>query len=267
MNLREILSLIKRNLIWLFGIPFCLSMLLYVYLATIDVEYLVSLKIYPSENQGISGSSLNLGVVGQLAGLTSDGRVSRDNLAREKIFSHDFLSRLINDEQTYCLKSLHSKEPESSHNEMVKALSRRMRFTTSRDTSVSSLAIQGADTYAASTCLESILKTINDEFRYMSILEAERSLSFLERELQATSYSYIKESIYSLVQENIAKKTLANVRADYVFKTLGPPEVSIDPVYPRKALITMLMFLFIFLICFSFVFLRKVYLNTFTSKD
>ena len=63
--------------------------------------------------------------------------------------------------------------------------------------------------------------------RKAAIEESEQLIKFLEKEVVSSSLTEVKARIFSLIKENIADKSLANVRQEFVYKI-------VDEAYKSK---------------------------------
>ena len=70
--------------------------------------------------------------------------------------------------------------------------------------------------------------------RKSAIEESENLIKFLEKEAVKSSLSDVKLKIFTLIQENIAEKSLANVRQEFIYKVIDKAYLSDYPSYPNK---------------------------------
>ena len=75
---------------------------------------------------------------------------------------------------------------------------------------------------------------INDYMRKSAIEESENLIKFLEKEAVKSTLSDVKLRIFSLIQEHIAEKSLANVRQEFIYKVIDKAYLSDYPSYPNK---------------------------------
>ena len=59
-------------------------------------------------------------------------------------------------------------------------------------------------------------------------------IKFLEKEAVKSTLSDVKLRIFSLIQEHIAEKSLANVRQEFIYKVIDKAYLSDYPSYPNK---------------------------------
>jgi uncharacterized protein involved in exopolysaccharide biosynthesis len=96
----------------------------------------------------------------------------------------------------------------------------------------------------------------NNYMRKDAIEESEQIIKFLEKEIVSTSLYEVKQRIFSLIKENIAEKSLANVRQEFVYKIIDKAYRSDFPSFPNKFQISVVgIFLGIFIAAFTSLFL------------
>jgi len=74
-----------------------------------------------------------------------------------------------------------------------------------------------------------LVSSINSHAKDRAILEARDSISFLEKELEQTSVLNSQTILYSMIEQQMQKIMLANIRDEFVFKIIDPA------VNPRRA--------------------------------
>ena len=75
---------------------------------------------------------------------------------------------------------------------------------------------------------------LNNFMRADAIKEAEDSIIFLTEELKENSLSGIQQRIYSLIENNLQDKTLANVKEDFAFDVIDKAELQTSSSYPNR---------------------------------
>lgn len=108
----------------------------------------------------------------------------------------------------------------------------------------------------AKTWVDLLVKAINDEMRQRELTEAQRSIAYLNSQIEQTSISDVRTMLYSLIEEQTKTVMLANVRDEYVFKTVDPAVVAEKKAKPKRALIVILAFMLGSLLSIMFVLVR-----------
>lgn len=103
-------------------------------------------------------------------------------------------------------------------------------------TNLVTLRIQWYDRELAARWANLLVRRLNDDVRKRDIAEAERSMEFIGRELARSDKVELRQGLYGLMQRQLERVVMANVREDYAFKILDPAFVAEadDPVWPKK---------------------------------
>ena len=79
-----------------------------------------------------------------------------------------------------------------------------------------------------------LVNSINSHAKDRAILEARDSISFLEKELEQTSILNSQTILYSIIEQQMQKIMMANIRDEFVFKVIDP---AVEPKYAENKLI------------------------------
>lgn len=103
-------------------------------------------------------------------------------------------------------------------------------------TNLVTLRIEWYDRELAAKWANLLIRRLNDDVRKRDIAEAQRSIEFITRELAKSDNVELRQGMYGLMQQQLEKIVLANVREDYAFKVLAPalPADADDYVWPAK---------------------------------
>ena len=114
-----------------------------------------------------------------------------------------------------------------------------MSVSQDRQTGITTLGIRWHDPQLAAEWSNALVEAVNQEMRQRAIAEAERSISYLEKELGTTSVIGIQQAIHGLIETQLNRQMQANVRTEYAFRVIDPASVpdSDDPVFPRIAIL------------------------------
>jgi uncharacterized protein involved in exopolysaccharide biosynthesis len=92
-------------------------------------------------------------------------------------------------------------------------------------TGLLTLSIEWIDRQRAADWANGLVTRLNEHMRERSIRDARKSLDYLNNELGKTSVVELEQAIYRLIETQINKIMLANVRDEYVFKIIDPAVV------------------------------------------
>jgi uncharacterized protein involved in exopolysaccharide biosynthesis len=108
-----------------------------------------------------------------------------------------------------------------------------------RNSQLTTLNIDWTDGAVAAAWANDLVAEVNNEMRTRALEHAEKSVAFLERELDRTAFVGTKDVISRLMENQVNQRMLANVTSEYalrvVDKAMAPDPGS--PIRPRKLLI------------------------------
>ena len=242
------------------------------------VFYALSLpNIYKSEvTLAPAGESGGLNIPGQLGGLAALAGVNlggkggdKTALALEILKSREFLGRFIEENDLY-VPIMAAKgwdrasdklliDPEI-YNEETKQWVREVQepfkpkpsvletieefnklFSVSQD-KLSGMVKVNVEYYSpkiAKIWADKLVKSINEEMRNRDLTEAEKSIEYLNGQIELTNLADIRTMLFSLIEEQTKTKMLANGRNEYVLKTIDAAVESEQKSKPNRAIIVM----------------------------
>ncbi len=109
-----------------------------------------------------------------------------------------------------------------------------------KKTGMYTLAIEWSDPELAADLANKLVKKINTHQKQAAIIEAQRSIAYLENQLTETSIVEMQQAIYRLIEAQTKNIMLANVRDEFVFKVIDPAVVPEEKIKPKKKLIAVL---------------------------
>ncbi|WP_371192544.1 Wzz/FepE/Etk N-terminal domain-containing protein [Glaciecola sp. SC05] len=115
-------------------------------------------------------------------------------------------------------------------------------FSVSQDktSGMVTLSVSHYSPYLAQEWAKMLVQAINDEMRNRELTEAEDSIAYLNAQIEQTNIADVRTMLFSLIEEQSKTVMLANVREEYVFKTLDPAIVAEEKAKPARALIVIL---------------------------
>lgn len=115
------------------------------------------------------------------------------------------------------------------------------------------ISVEHYSPYLAKMWVDELVKAINDEMRKRELAEAEQSINYLTNQIEQTNIADVRTMLFSLIEEQTKTVMLANVRDEYVFKTVDPAVVAEKKAKPARALIVMLTIMLGFILSTIFV--------------
>lgn len=235
-----------------------------------------------------------LGGLAALAGVNLGGMGGGDKtgLALEILKSRDFIIRFIEDNDLYLPimaakgwdrttdqlvldQSIYNEstqqwvravktpfQPKPSNLETYETFQKLFSVNQDKASGMVKLNVEHVSPYLAKAWAEKLTKAINEEMRSRELIEAERSIAYLNTQIAQTNIADVRTMLYSLIEEQTKTVMLANVRDEYVFKTIDPAVVAELKAKPKRGMIVILTALFGALISMVFAVIRN-----FSSKN
>ena len=194
-----------------------------------------------SQNQAPVGAGLlsKLGGLGGLAALTgfaldgvgSGGKHEAIATLKSRSFldkfigRHDLLPILFADDWNAEAGEWEVDEPEdipSISQAYLKFTEDVFRLQDDTLTGLLTVSIEWTDPELAAAWANLLVSDVNERLKDKAIQEAQKSLGYLNRELQKAQAVELEQSIYSLIEEQIKRIMLASVRDEYAFRVLDP---------------------------------------------
>ena len=209
---------------------------------TSEITMISQLEAQQAPNSSLSGiasiAGINLG--------SSSGNKEAIS-ALETLKSRTFLSNFI---KKYNYKpDLHPelwdkekkswKEKEPSDQVSVAVIKKMIRLKKEE----SGLMIYQVESYSAKLSKDianNAINYINSYVRQQTVEEAEKSISFLKKELESTNLTGIQQTIYSQIEAQTKRVTLASVRDQYSYKIIDSAVTPYSPSWPNKQQIVLL---------------------------
>ena len=123
------------------------------------------------------------------------------------------------------------------------------------------LSIEWSDPELTYTWANKLVEKINSHQKKAAIIEAQKSIAYLENQLKETSVVEMQQAIYRLIEAQTKNIMLANVRDEFVFKVIDPAVLPEEKIKPKKKLIAILGvivgFMLSVFLAFLLAFIRK----------
>lgn len=131
-------------------------------------------------------------------------------------------------------------KPEPSMQEAYKVFSKIIAVNKDKESGMVTISVEHLSPTVAQQWVTWLIQDINKVMKDRDVAEAHRSTEFLNKQIALTNVADIKTVLYKLIEEQAKTIMFAEVRDEYVFKTIDPaiaPEVKAKP---KRALICVL---------------------------
>lgn len=267
-DLLELIRVLWDGKWWIVLIGFLFSFMALVYALKMPNQYQAEVVLAPAMAEQKGGLSSRFGGLAAMAGIDmGSAGVDKTTIALEVAKSRDFITSFIRkhellvplfaakkwdrekngwilDEDVYdaekkvWLREVDPpKTPEPSDWDAYKVFLAMLSVDQSKDSGIVRIGVTSLSPLYAKIWAETLVKELNLVMRQRDIEEAERSIVYLEKELQNTSVAQMQQVFYKLIEEQTQTKMLARVREEYVFKTIDPAVIPEEKIKPKRLLI------------------------------
>ncbi len=215
--------------------------------------YKAEVSMIPASNQGVGGGGLSetLGGFSNMTGISlgggnSAGIEGEQTLARLKtrsflidhIKEKNLKSILFADQWSAVEKRWIDQEPSDREaSELLLDMITIVRVPKDK-AGVVILSIEWKDPTnpeKIANIINNLVKSMNSHAKKRAILEAVRSISFIEKELEKTSLLNSQTILYNIIEQQMGTIMLANVRDEFVFKVIDsaviPTRAETKPIF------------------------------------
>lgn len=245
-----------------------------IYALSLPNIYTASALLAPAESSGggLSGLMKQYGGLASLAGVSlpsgEDGSRAQlgMQLMKSRAFISDFVERreilpelmaveswdagsgsIVFDPEVYDMASktwVRDVEPpdlpEPSAQQAHKAFSAILGVSKDIQTGYVTLSIEHQSPIVAAQWLNWLVEDVNAAVKAQDVAEAEKSIEYLKQQIANTSLADLQVMFFELIQSQTETVMLAEVRPEYVFKTIDPAVVPELKSKPRRAIICIL---------------------------
>jgi uncharacterized protein involved in exopolysaccharide biosynthesis len=272
-DLRELFSVLwaSKNLIVKVTAVFAVVSVLFA--LSVPNQYKASTVLAPAQ-QGAAGLA---GALGQLGGLASLAGVSigesegnESQMALEIMRSRSFVESFIKenaievevfaavgwkaktnklsidndlydiDTQTWVRNPSSGKLVEPTGWELYKKFLDLYSISQDKKTGMITVTVEYYSPFIAKEWSEKLVVAINSHMQSRKLQQVDRNIQYLEAQIEKTAIADMRGVFYTIIEEQIKSKMLAEASPEYVFETVSPAMVPEEKSQPKRALICIL---------------------------
>jgi len=231
-----------RKLIGLTAFSF--TIIAYIYSLTIIPTYLSEVLVVPVDQESSASNLGGLGGLAALAGL----QVEKIDPVRTQmaIFeSRKFIEKFIEEEDLLPLlfsenwdkeKKKWTQNPPPT---VEQGFYRYSKVQSVRpDGDLFMIVFEMIDPKIAADLANRSVERLNNYSRNKAIIETEKSIGFLENEINQTNITNAQKFLFTLIEEQTKNRMLASVREEYVFEVIDPATVPKGTYRPNRTQIS-----------------------------
>ncbi len=132
------------------------------------------------------------------------------------------------------------KTPQPSEWEAYKAFMEILTVSQDTETGFVTIAVEHQSPYIAERWATLLVDEVNHVMKEQDVSEAQRSIDFLNQQLDRVALAEMRTVFYQLIEEQTKTIMLAEVRDEYIFSTIDPAVVAEEKAKPKRALICIL---------------------------
>lgn len=126
--------------------------------------------------------------------------------------------------------------PKPSAQKAYRAFMSVLRVSQDKLTGYVSVSIEHQSPEVAARWVNWLVEDVNVAVKSQDVAEAKRSIEYLKQQVANTSLSDLKAMFFELIQSQTETIMLAEVRPEYVFKTIDPAVIPEEKSAPNRAL-------------------------------
>lgn len=213
-----------------------------------------------NDSNNLSNSLKSLGGIASFAGLAMPSQSTKTNTGIQILKSYAFFTRFIN--RVNGLPELMASKSWDKNNDVIiyspefdnierkwmqdakpslqeayKKFNSSFGVLLDQKTGMVKLSFKHHSPNLSKEWLEEIISLINTDFKNRDVASANRSIDFLDQQINNTNISEIKIVISDLIQSQIQTVMLAESTPEYLFQMIDPPIAPEIKIEPKRAII------------------------------
>lgn len=147
-------------------------------------------------------------------------------------------------------------KPKPSMQEAFNVFTKAVAVNLAKDSGMVTVSVEHVSPSVAQQWVTWLVQDINTMMKDRDVAEANSSTQFLNKQIALTNIADIKTILYKLIEQQAKTIMLAEVRDEYIFKTIDPAIIPEVKAKPKRALICILGTIFGFMLGLIIVLVR-----------
>ena len=244
-----------------------------IYALIVPNQYQATALLAPSQSDGggLSGALGQLGGLASLAGVSIGGTDSTESqIAQEIMRSWSFIENFIAENElavevfaaknwdkgsnklqidqdiydtktsTWLVEDDYGQPGPPSSWELYESFLDRVTVSEDKKSGLISVSIEYYSPQIAKKWLDLYISAINEHMQKRQVEKVSRNIEYLETQINKTDIAEMQEVFYSIIQEQIKSKMLAEASPDYAFIPVSPSMEPEENSQPKRLLICLL---------------------------
>jgi len=273
-DLRELFAVLWAGRIKIVAITAVFAIVSVIYALSVPNQYKATalLSSADSSGGGLSGALGQLGGLASLAGVSlGGGESSEGQIAQEIMQSWSFIEGFIEDNNlavgVYAADGWdrNSNEIEIDNDlydvsksqwlvendytgeiglpsswELFEVFSELLSVSEDKKSGLVSMSIEYYSPLIAKQWLDLYVAAINEHMQKREMAKVTRNIEYLQAQIKKTNIAEMQEVFYTIIEEQIKSKMLAEASPEYAFVAVSPSMVPEEKSQPKRALICIL---------------------------
>ena len=273
-DLRELFSVLWAGKVKIIAMTAVFAFASVIYALLVPNQYRATAVLAPvqSDGGGLSGALGQLGGLASLAGVSIGGGESGESqIAQQIMQSWSFVEEFIADNdlavEVYAAEGWDKSQNQLSIDEdiydvekgqwliddddsgelrpptsweLFESFGSRLAVSEDKKSGLVSVSIEYYSPKIAKQWLDMYVDAINMHMQERQIDKVSRNIEYLENQIEKTPIAEMQEVFYTIIEEQIKSKMLAEASPDYAFSAVSPSMVPEEKSQPKRALICIL---------------------------
>jgi uncharacterized protein involved in exopolysaccharide biosynthesis len=300
-DLRELWAVIWSAKWIIIGVTALFAIASVFYALSLPSIYKSEVLLAPASSEQQSGLGALAGQFGGLASLAGvnlgGGKADKIDMAIEILKSREFFSQFANkhnilpdlmaikewDQSTnsviydaeiylpqndeWVREAKPPKQIKPSMQEAIETFKKLLNIEQAKETGMVNISVEHYSPYVAKQWVDWLIQDINLNMKSRDKQEAEKSIAYLQSQIEKTTIADHKTLLYQLIEEQTKTLMFAEVRDEYIFKTIDTALVPELKAKPKRALIVVLGVLLGGMLAVLIVLIRYFASNKITSGN
>lgn len=272
-DLKELFAVLWAGKIKIVAITAIFAFASVIYALSLPNQYKATVLLAPSQSSssGLSGALGQLGGLASLAGVSIGGGESNEaQLAQEIMKSWGFIEGFIADNNlavevyaaedwdkgsnklqidqnifdtttnTWLVEDDSGQQGPPNSWELYESFSERLAVSEDKKSGLISVSLEYYSPQLAKQWLDLYITAINKHMQKRQMIKVSRNIEYLEAQIEKTEIAGMQEVFYTIIEEQLKSKMLAEASPDYAFTAVSPSMVPEEKSQPKRALICVL---------------------------
>lgn len=272
-DLRKLFSVLWAGKKLILTITATFALVSVIYSLALPNQYQASTVMAPAQQDsgGLAGAIGQLGGLASLAGISiGEAEGNEAQMAQEIMRSRSFVEAFIKnnslevevfaadgwdsktnklsidddlydlDSKTWVRNTPSGKPVKPSGWELYEEFLDRYTVTQDKKTGMITVSVEYYSPLYAKEWAEKLVDAINAHMQSRKLQQVNRNIQYLEAQIEKTAIADMREVFYTIIEEQMKSKMLAEASPEYVFETVSPAMVPEEKSQPKRALICIL---------------------------